>query len=105
MPPTEDQQIPTKPRCVALLYMGSDGRLETHEFPDLWDLCSHVLELGLSRYDFAITEGQLLKAPPEPGDIIFEHLDDETDGNYPESTVTALPPAQLQNIIEQGQFE
>lgn len=63
-----------------LVYLSELGSIETESFNDLIELAETVASLGLTRTDYAITEGTLLKRALT--------LEDKSDDDSDEEPIT-----------------
>lgn len=83
-----------------LVYATDEFGLLSRAFDDLEMLCRFVGELGLTRYEYVILHGEMVKnIPKERVQEQFELID-----GGPDSEIITLPPTELQALIESQQI-
>ena len=84
-----------------LIYMTEELGMASRSFDDLEILCKFIGELGLSRYDYIILHGEMVKDIPK--DIVHEQFDRICDDG-PSSAIMTLAPSDIQALVESHQI-
>jgi hypothetical protein len=85
-----------------LAYVDDMGNLAVRQFDDLTVLATFVGVRKLTRFDFSIIHGELVKGVPE--EILGDFEDADAILAIDEgSTITTLPPADMRVLIERSQ--
>jgi hypothetical protein len=83
-----------------LIYTDEETGLTSRTFDDLPELAEYVGRLGLTRYDYAVIHGELLKSPPD----IVEREPLEADPYCGSgSMIRTAPPEEIQDLLERRQ--
>lgn len=84
-----------------LIYQDDETGFTVKSFTDLCRLAEYVGKLGLTRYDYAVIHGELLKSPP----TVLEHDAQNTADVFcgTDSMIRTAPPEEIKALVESRQ--